>query len=115
MRIIPALALLSLLLVPVDAAAAPNGSYYLHIADGTVAISGKCLDVNNSGTTNGTIVQLWDCNSTGAQQWRVRSDGSVQNPQSGLWLNNPGASTTPGTRLNIWTCNGSAAQAWRFR
>ena len=67
------------------------------------------------GTTNGTAVQLWECNGTGAQQWRVRSDGSVQNPQSGLCLDNPDASTTPGTRLNIRTCTGSAAQAWRFR
>ncbi|MET8757657.1 RICIN domain-containing protein [Lentzea sp. NPDC004782] len=79
------------------------------------AASTLCLDNNAGGTTNGTTVQLWDCNGSGAQQWRVRFDGSVQNPQPGLCLDDPGASTTPGTRLTIWTRNGAAAQAWRFR
>jgi hypothetical protein len=33
--------------------------------------SGRCLDVPNSVTTNGTQLQLWDCNGTGAQNWQL--------------------------------------------
>ena len=45
MRIIPVLALLSLLLVPVDAAAAPNGSYYLQsaVTGQNAAVSGSSV------------------------------------------------------------------------
>ncbi len=31
--------------------------------------SGLCLDARNNGTGNGTIVQQYDCNGTGAQSW----------------------------------------------
>ncbi|GGM82159.1 hypothetical protein GCM10011609_17640 [Lentzea pudingi] len=45
MRIIPVLALLSLLLVPVDAAAAPNGNYYLQsaVTGQNAAVSGSSV------------------------------------------------------------------------
>jgi Ricin-type beta-trefoil lectin domain-like len=33
--------------------------------------SGKCLDVPNSNTANGIQLQIYDCNSTGAQIWRT--------------------------------------------
>lgn len=38
--------------------------------------SGRCVDAQSAGTANGTVVQLYDCDGTGAQQWQVRSDGS---------------------------------------
>src|SRR4051794_35693666 len=31
--------------------------------------SGRCVDINNSSTTNGTQAQLWDCNSRPNQAW----------------------------------------------
>jgi hypothetical protein len=31
--------------------------------------SGKCIDVNARGITNGTKIQIWDCNDTDAQAW----------------------------------------------
>ena len=31
--------------------------------------SGRCLDVPNSSTTNGTQVQLWDCSGQANQLW----------------------------------------------
>jgi hypothetical protein len=33
--------------------------------------SGKCLDDPNSSTTEGTQLQLWDCNGSNAQQWHL--------------------------------------------
>ncbi|HJP77779.1 MAG TPA: RICIN domain-containing protein [Pseudonocardiaceae bacterium] len=33
--------------------------------------SGKCLDDPNSSTTEGTQLQIYDCNGTNAQQWHL--------------------------------------------
>ncbi|WP_187280885.1 arabinofuranosidase catalytic domain-containing protein, partial [Microbispora sp. CSR-4] len=35
--------------------------------------SGRCVDVPNAGTTNGTQVQLWDCNGQTNQRWTYTS------------------------------------------
>ena len=50
----------------------------LRLCRSTLRAFGKCLDVANSGTANGTKVQLWDCNGTGAQKWVIQSDGSLK-------------------------------------
>jgi len=43
-----------------------SGSYYnLHPANNT----GLCLDVRGAGTASGTIVQVYTCNNTNAQNW----------------------------------------------
>ncbi|MFF0553406.1 polymorphic toxin-type HINT domain-containing protein [Streptomyces sp. NPDC004311] len=44
---------------------------------GAVAVtglSGKCLDVQDGGTADGTPVQLLSCNETKPQQWRISGD-----------------------------------------
>ncbi|NUP82936.1 MAG: chitinase, partial [Nonomuraea sp.] len=39
-------------------------------ADGTITgLAGKCVDVAGASNANGTAVQLYDCNGTGAQIW----------------------------------------------
>jgi hypothetical protein len=81
-------------------------------SDGTLRVLGGCMDVTGAGTTSGTLVQYYQCNSTVAQQWQARSDGSLLNPNSGLCLDDPASSTTSGTQLEIWTCNGGANQKW---
>jgi chitinase len=72
----------------------------------------KCLDVYASGTANGTTVDLYDCNGTGAQVWVPQADASLLNPQSGKCLDDTNWSTTPGTRSQIWSCTGNANQKW---
>ena len=42
---------------------------------------GRCLDVTNADTANGTKVQLYDCNGTGAQNW-VQEGNRLRNPTS---------------------------------
>jgi predicted alpha-1,6-mannanase (GH76 family) len=78
--------------------------------DGSARTLGRCLDVVSGGTSNGTLVELWDCNGTGNQKWTQRPDGSLSNPQSGRCLDAPNGSSANGVRLQIWDCNGSAAQ-----
>ncbi|WP_181871131.1 beta-1,3-glucanase family protein [Sphaerisporangium album] len=76
----------------------------------TLRTLGRCLDVQSGGTANGTLLQLYDCNNSGAQNWVQLSNGSIQNPQSGRCVDAPGGNTANGTRLQIYDCNGSAAQ-----
>ena len=35
--------------------------------------SGRCLDDPNSTTSNGTQLQIYDCNTTNAQTWTLPS------------------------------------------
>ena len=52
------------------ASAAPPGAI--------TGYGGKCVDVAGASTANGTAVQLYDCNGTGAQSWTVGTDGTLQ-------------------------------------
>jgi hypothetical protein len=74
--------------------------------------SNRCVDIVNSGTADGTPLQLFDCNSNGNQRWALTNAAFV-NPASGKCLNSPG--TANGTRLTLATCNGSTAQQWQVR
>ncbi|MEV4315466.1 ricin-type beta-trefoil lectin domain protein [Actinocrispum sp. NPDC049592] len=73
-------------------------------------LAGKCMDVAGANSANGTAVQLYDCNGTGAQQW-TRSGSAFQ--ALGKCLDVSGAGTTNGTPVQIWDCNGSGAQQWQ--
>ena len=48
----------------------------------TMQALGKCLDINGGGTADGTTVDLYTCNSTGAQVFIPQSNGALYNPQS---------------------------------
>jgi len=90
---------------------------YVRVYSGTTSsggavtgLAGKCLDVEASGTADGTPVQLYTCNGTAAQQWTFAGDGSVR--ALGKCLDVANGATTDGTAVRLWTCNGSAAQKW---
>jgi alpha-galactosidase len=70
--------------------------------------SGRCLDVNNSGTANGTQLLIWDCHSAANQQFTLNGQ-TLQ--ILGKCLDAPPGSVN-GTRVQIWDCNGSTNQQW---
>ncbi len=72
-------------------------------------IGGKCLDVANAGTADGTKIQLWTCNGTGAQRW-TRTGNTYQ--ALGKCLDVDNAGTANGTKVQLWTCNGTGSQVW---
>jgi hypothetical protein len=76
----------------------------------TSAASGKCLDISNGGTADGTKVQLWTCNGSAAQQWTVGGDGTLR--ALGKCLDVKTSGTANGTLTQLWTCNGTGAQVW---
>ncbi len=73
-------------------------------------VGGKCLDVDNAQTADGTKVQLWTCNAGTAQRWTLPGDGTLR--ALGKCLDISGGATADGTRTQLWTCNGTGAQQW---
>ena len=73
--------------------------------------SGRCVDVPNASTTNGTQVQLWDCGTGSNQRWTLTSGKQLQ-VYGSKCLDASGAGTTNGTLAIIWDCNGQANQQW---
>ena len=78
---------------------------------GTITgLAGKCVDVQASGTANGTPVQLYTCNGTNAQKWTVGTDGTIR--ALGKCLDVTAAGTADGTAIQLYDCNGTGAQKW---
>ncbi len=75
--------------------------------------SGRCVDVPGSTQTNGTQVQLWDCNAGVNQQWTPTTAGELR-VYGGDCLDANGQGTSPGTKVDIWTCNGGSNQKWNL-
>ncbi|MFG1673781.1 glycoside hydrolase family 27 protein [Micromonospora sp. NPDC049282] len=72
--------------------------------------AGRCLDVDNGGTANGTGTLIWDCHNNANQQFTA-SGQTLQ--VLGKCLDVPTSATT-GTRVQIWDCNGGTNQQWTF-
>ncbi|MCP3786697.1 ricin-type beta-trefoil lectin domain protein [Micromonospora sp. A3M-1-15] len=72
------------------------------------AASGRCLDVPQSNTANGTQPVIWDCNGGANQRWSISGD-TLQ--ALGKCLDAP-LNATPGAKAQIWDCNGGANQRW---
>jgi beta-glucosidase len=69
------------------------------------------MDVTSGSTINGPLVDLYDCNGTGAQVWQPHSNSSLVNPQSGRCLDDSGFGGS-GTDVEIWDSNGGPNQQW---
>jgi cytolysin (calcineurin-like family phosphatase) len=87
------------------------GTYSFRTSTG----SNKCVDVNGSGSADGTNIQQWGCNGSGAQSFRVESAAGharLVNTNSGKCMDIAAAGTADGTNVQLWTCNGTVAQAF---
>ncbi|GHJ15199.1 alpha-galactosidase [Micromonospora sp. AKA38] len=73
--------------------------------------SGRCLDINNFATANGTQAQLWDCTGANNQTWTYTTGRQLM-VYGNKCLDAYGAGTANGTRVVIWDCNGQANQQW---
>jgi alpha-galactosidase len=70
--------------------------------------SGRCLDVPESATANGTQPIIWDCGGAANQRWSV--DGQTLRALGKCLDAPPGA--TAGAKAQLWDCNGGANQRW---
>ncbi|MER5475871.1 endo-1,4-beta-xylanase [Streptomyces sp. NPDC002734] len=73
--------------------------------------SGRCLDVPNASTTDGTQVQLWDCNNGTNQQWSSTAAGELR-VYGNKCLDAGG--TGNGAKVQIYSCWGGDNQKWRL-
>ncbi|MEV6947325.1 RICIN domain-containing protein [Streptomyces sp. NPDC051172] len=82
------------------------------------AAKGKCLDVQGSGTANGTPVQTYTCNNSAAQQWQFwgsyAGGYALFNTHAAKCIDVQNGNDANGTKIRLWTCNGSAPQQWQF-
>jgi hypothetical protein len=76
--------------------------------------SQKCLDVPNLSQTEGTQVDIWDCNGGTNQLWTSTSSHQLTVYSGSKCLDAFNNQTTPGTKVEIWDCNGSSNQEWAF-
>ncbi|MEV0897224.1 ThuA domain-containing protein [Actinoplanes sp. NPDC049802] len=76
-----------------------------------VGIGGKCLDVRNGSSADGTQVQIASCSGVAGQQWTVTPGSTVKALNKCLDVS--GNSTANGARVQLWTCNGGANQVWQ--
>ncbi|MGW4641721.1 RICIN domain-containing protein, partial [Sphaerisporangium sp. NPDC004334] len=72
--------------------------------------SGRCLDVPNASTTDGTQVQLWDCNGQTNQKWSSTSASEIR-VYGNKCLDAGGSGN--GAKIQIYSCHGGDNQKWR--
>ena len=74
--------------------------------------AGKCI--NAGAIDNGSTIQIFTCNGTGAQGWAWNSsDGTLRALDKCMDVT--GGATASGTAVQLWECNGTGAQEWRWR
>jgi hypothetical protein len=75
--------------------------------------SGRCVDVPGFSTSNGTALDLWDCNGGGNQSWDSTADGQLT-VYSDKCLTIGGDGASAGSPVVITDCTGAANQAWQL-
>jgi hypothetical protein len=83
--------------------------------DGTLRLSGKCLDVTGPGA--GAKVKLAACTGEASQEWVIgqvsaNDFGSITNTGTGTVLTDPGGSTKNGTALVMGLNRGDQSGPW---
>jgi O-glycosyl hydrolase len=89
-----------------------SGGYTAHELIGSQ--SGRCLDVPGVSTTNGTQLDIYDCNAGSNQEFSLTASGAitVYSGSTVKCLDGYQDGTAAGTIVDIYTCNGGANQQW---
>ena len=81
--------------------------------------SNKCLDIDAAGTANGSTLQIYSCNGTGAQAFVLKDVGggayTLVNPNSNKCVDIQSSGSADGTKVQLYTCNGTGAQKFTLR
>ena len=78
----------------------------------TSVATSKCVDIRWGSSDNGTPIQLYECNGSGAQNWARPGDGTLR--ALGKCIDVRWGSSDNGTPIQLYECNGSAAQPWSY-
>lgn len=92
-----------------------SGNYRIHSG---VDFDNMCLDVNGAKFVNGTQVQIWGCNTSAAQEFKLvtNSDGSYGFSVAAdtMYLDVRGGKFSSGTQIQVYQKNGTNAQKWEL-
>lgn len=83
----------------------------------TQAVSGKALDQAGASKTSSANIQIWNKNSSFAQQWAITPQNNgyqIRTRCSGYAMDVAGGKTSDGTNVQQHQWNGSNAQTWKF-
>ncbi|MGR6970567.1 ricin-type beta-trefoil lectin domain protein [Streptomyces cynarae] len=78
----------------------------------SAAAPSRCVDIKYGNSSDGTPLDLYDCNGTAAQDWTRPGNGTVM--AAGKCMDVRDGSSTDGTPVQIYTCNGSPSQQWTY-
>jgi hypothetical protein len=75
-----------------------------------VGFGGKCLDLQNGNTTNGTPIQIWDCGALSGsnQKWTLTTDGHLKYGTTNK------CARIVNSALVIWDCQDWSSQKFTF-
>jgi Ricin-type beta-trefoil lectin domain/IPT/TIG domain len=89
-------------------------SYTVSLPTGLIksGFPGKCVDDLNGRTRNDSPIDLYTCDSAGAEKWVVETNGTLTNAVNGKCITVEHGGHSNGTRIVLYACNGSQAQVW---
>lgn len=78
--------------------------------------NGMCLDLPAGITTNGIILEMWDCSRGDTQRWSFQDDSVRYQPgnKTGIKCLDSILQIASGNEVGLWDCNGHDEQKWRF-
>jgi chitinase len=76
------------------------------------ANSGLCLSVTGASTAPGATADIYTCNGSVSENWKVNSNGTITGGNSGLCLSVSGNSTALKSTADINTCDGDSFEQW---
>jgi hypothetical protein len=92
-----------------------NGVQWSSSFPSALVIEGKCMGVPAGTTTDGTPVQIEQCNGGANQEWILNADGSFSSlANTSSCLDLADSNTANGTAIDLWHCNGGKNQQWGY-
>jgi hypothetical protein len=86
---------------------------------GTLANPGSCMDAEGAGTADGTQIQEYVCNGTGAQSFSVQDAGNgayyLVNTNANKCVDVNARGTANGTKIQLYDCNQTTAQTFTIQ
>lgn len=75
-----------------------------------------CIDIDGGDTDDGSKIQLYGCNNSGAQTWVIEpsQNGRIRNTNSNKCLDVDNGSTKNGTKVQLYGCKNVDAQRWVY-
>lgn len=114
-RLAPPAALTAALVLAAGLTVAADGGTALAATASAITNTGngKCLDVTDGSTADGTPAQMWSCSPGPNQTWTLNDDGSLT--ALGKCLDVVDGGTANGSAVHMWTCYASvASQKWQY-